>query len=438
MLGPVVEMLGQPVGGGHIRKLRGRAERGPVVGEHARRRVGLNLGMQHVHRGRFERFVMLRERPFRHRGAGEQAPDAFGIHDERTDSIGRFRGRRIVWHVDAGPACAIPLDHRLGLVPGFSGQVRTSAVVEDSPICRPGPGPVGRDTLLARVRGVAPRHLVTLLRKAAGKDPAAGCGGAVIAQLRECVEQLAGAQRYGTRIVPDVGQGPAVHVLGELLRIGVRRIGIVPGQIQDRVGKRAALRAVHFTHAMEYSGYNPDIRLGLARWLSGLPVPLQPAGRVDQRAVLLGEACCRQLEDLGLDAGRVGRILRPEILPEAGGLRIQRVHDDEEFQFSQCRADLAAVREGLHRVEALADIAVHLAVRHHFERANDIVHRNVELRQPVIGPVIVGPRGVTVYCLLEADGEFPVVLPVARLTRAQRLELPRLHILLEGSLVVFR
>ncbi len=66
-----------------------------------------------------------------------------------------------------------------------------------------------------------------------------------------------------------------------------------------------------------------------------LPVPLQPARRVDQRAVLLGEAGRRELEDLGLDLRRIGRVLRAEVLPEPRRLGIQRIHHDEEFQLAQ-------------------------------------------------------------------------------------------------------
>ncbi len=36
-------------------------------------------------------------------------------------------------------------------------------------------------------------------------------------------------------------------------------------------------------------------------------------------------------------------------------------------------SDLAPVRESLQRIEALADVAVHLAVRHHLEGSDDVV-----------------------------------------------------------------
>src|SRR6185369_12863383 len=113
---------------------------------------------------------------------------------------------------------------------------------------------------------------------------------------------------------------------------------------------------------MENARHNPDVGFGLARSFSRLPMPLQPACGIDQRAILFRETCRWQLEDFRLNARRIGRVLRPEILPESRCLRIERVHRDEVFELAQAAANLAAVREGLKRIEALADVAVHLPV----------------------------------------------------------------------------
>ena len=229
----------------------------------------------------------------------------------------------------------------------------------------------------------------------------------------------------------QVGQRAAVHFLRQFLRIGIDRVGVVPGQVQDRIGEGAALLAIHLPHPVEDPGHDIEVALSLARRFGRLPVPLQPTRGVHQRAVFLGEARRRKLEHLGLDAGRVGRVLRPEILPEMRGLGVQRVHHDQELQLAQPGADLAAVGEGLLRIEALADVAVHLAVVHHLERPQHVVHRHVELGQPVIGPVVVGARRVAVDRLLEADEELVVVLPVARLVGPQRLVRVRLGVVVE-------
>jgi hypothetical protein len=87
VLGPVVEMLGQAVGGGHVREVLGLAERFHVALVHAGGRVAYGLRVLRVHRvgaeRRFERLVMLREGAFRHQLAAEQAGNAFRVHDER-------------------------------------------------------------------------------------------------------------------------------------------------------------------------------------------------------------------------------------------------------------------------------------------------------------------------------------------------------------------
>ena len=85
--------------------------------------------------------------------------------------------------------------------------------------------------------------------------------------------------------------------------------------------------------------------LRLARRLGALPVPLQPAAAVDQRAVLLGEAGGGQAEHLGLDLGRIDVVVLAEVLPELGGLGRQRVDDDQVLQLGQRLDQLRLVRE---------------------------------------------------------------------------------------------
>ena len=51
--------------------------------------------------------------------------------------------------------------------------------------------------------------------------------------------------------VLEVGERAAVHFLGHLFRIGIDRIGVVPGEVQERVGEGAAVLAVHLAQAVE-------------------------------------------------------------------------------------------------------------------------------------------------------------------------------------------
>ena len=82
VLGPVVEVLGEPVGGRCVGELVGRAEQFHVVLEHPCRRVADRLAVvavQGVHPDRrLERLVVLGERAFGHLVDGEQAGHPFG------------------------------------------------------------------------------------------------------------------------------------------------------------------------------------------------------------------------------------------------------------------------------------------------------------------------------------------------------------------------
>jgi hypothetical protein len=86
------------------------------------------------------------------------------------------------------------------------------------------------------------------------------------------------------------------------------------------------------------------------------------------------------------------------------------------------------VRERLQRIEALHDIAVHLAVEGEIEAAQHVIFRHVELGEIVIGEVVLRRRGFAPHGLQEAHHELLIVLPVARLAGPQRFEAARRHI----------
>ncbi len=100
---------------------------------------------------------------------------------------------------------------------------------------------------------------------------------------------------------------------------------------------------------------------GFARRFGALPVPLQPAAGVDQRAVLLGEAGGRQAEHLGLDLGRIDVVVLAVVLPELGGLGRQRIDDDQVLELGERAGRPSPCTGRRERVEALAEVAVDLA-----------------------------------------------------------------------------
>ena len=282
---------------------------------------------------------MGRERAIDHHAPREQPSRSFRIHDVGAD-IARFRRRCDVGHVVAGPHRAVPLDQLALRIPGLAVDVRRGAVVEDAPVGRPGERPAEISAGIARVAGVAPGHHIALLGPAAGIDPAAAGGRAVVAQLPEPVELLALLEHHLGRIdrVGDGGDDIAVHLPRHLVAVG-------PVEIDDRIGEGAALLLVESAQAPMELRHDPGVGLRFAGRFGARPVPLQPAAGIDQRALVLREAAGRKLEDLGLDVGRLDVIVDALVLPEPRRLRLERVHHHEELQLRQRFGDLAAIGE---------------------------------------------------------------------------------------------
>ena len=87
---------------------------------------------------------------------------------------------------------------------------------------------------------VAAGHVVAGLGEAAGVDPAAAGGRAVVAQRGEARDLLALLEQHLGRIgrIGDVLDHVAVDLLGELVR--VRIVGILVGPVQFRIGSGKA------------------------------------------------------------------------------------------------------------------------------------------------------------------------------------------------------
>ena len=126
------------------------------------------------------------------------------------------------------------------------------------------------------------------------------------------------------------------------------------------------------------------------------------------------------------------------VLPKPRRLGLKRVHHDQKFQFRQGGRYLAAVWCRQQDVEALAEIAIHLAFVHQLQCAQNVVSWHIELRQPVVGKIIFGGGSVAPHRLLEADEELLVVLPITRLVGPQRLKATRRHVGVKRRLLVRR
>ena len=67
--------------------------------------------------------------------------------------------------------------------------------------------------------------------------------------------------------------------------------------------------------------------------VAALPVPLQPAAGVGERAFVLGEAGRRQLEHLGLDLGGIDVVELAVVLPEPRRLGLSGSMTTRNFSF---------------------------------------------------------------------------------------------------------
>ena len=254
MLGPEVEVLGQPVARGGIGEVLRRPERLPDGIEDAPGRVAGRLfvvGVQRVDaNGRLERFVMLRERPFVHLVDGKEPRHPFGVHDEGVHPRFRRHVGLVVGHVGAAPDLAVPPHQALLRIPGLALQVSRGTVVENAPVHRPGPGPTQVLLHTVGVAVIAAGHLVALLGPAAAEDPAAGRRAAVVLELGKTGQLLPGLDRR-PRGVGDVGNGVAVELLGNLF--GRRRVGhlVGPTELEYRLGEGTAVGLVTLTQTYE-------------------------------------------------------------------------------------------------------------------------------------------------------------------------------------------
>src|SRR3984885_2581736 len=184
VLGPVMEVLGEAIGGRRVRKLRGVAESLAIIREHPCRGVAERawlVGAQRVLRQRrFEGLVMLGEGALGHVLPGEEARHAFRIHDEGTHAVGRVLVGLEVRDVSAAPGRAVPGHQRPGAVEGLAVKIARGAVVEHAAVGGPRERPVDRLADAGRIGVVAPCHQVAARAPGTAEDPATARGRAVV------------------------------------------------------------------------------------------------------------------------------------------------------------------------------------------------------------------------------------------------------------------
>src|SRR5246127_2903442 len=205
VLGPVVEVLGEAVGGGRVREVGGLAEGLAILGEDAGSRIVQCARLFRAQRigseRRLEGLVVLGEGSLGKLLAAEKARHSFRVHDERSHAVrGIFIGLE-VRDICAAPATAIPGNELAVGVVGLTVRIAGGAVIQDAPIRWPGESPVEGLAETAGISVVAARHEIAGRSPGPAEDPAAARGAAIVMELGEAGELLAGLARDLGRVL---------------------------------------------------------------------------------------------------------------------------------------------------------------------------------------------------------------------------------------------
>src|SRR5215217_699528 len=141
--------------------------------------------MQWICDGTFNRFVVLRKWSIsKGREWCKDTTDTLGIHDERTHVIRRFRIGFEIGDVVAYPFLlrVVPPNLTTLHVPRFARRITRSAVVHDTPVGGPGPGPVRVDSKTRWIVSSPSLHLRPGFSPRTGVEPVTARSRTVIAQ----------------------------------------------------------------------------------------------------------------------------------------------------------------------------------------------------------------------------------------------------------------
>jgi hypothetical protein len=118
------------------------------------------------------------------------------------------------------------------------------------------------------------------------------------------------------------------------------------------------------------------------------------------------------------------------VFPKLGSFGNQRINDDQVLELGQTGNDFLLVGERTHRVKALANVAIELALVHQLKGHQDVVAL-VPLGQVVKCPVVFFGSSIAPPSFLQTHKELGIVLPKAHLVGTQWLERTRLVVGLE-------
>ena len=207
-----------------------------------------------------------------------------------------------------------------------------------------------------------------------------------------------------------VGQRAAAELLGNFRQGRVRRIRIVPGKIEDGVRELAAFLLIKLANLQENAGQDLLVQLRVSGRGHGGPLPLQPAGRVHERAVFLRESRPRQTIYLSRNVLHIrgGNARR---FPKLAGLVGINVAHREPVGLLQGLDHLLRIRPDGDRVHAERHHAFHLALVHVVPDMRPRVFA-VHFGQVGKRPIVLLGSGVAVHGLEQGHREPGRIAPI--------------------------
>ncbi len=267
------------------------------------------------------------------------------------------------------------------------------------------------DSEAGRIRGIASSSEISRLGECAGINPVAARSRAIVPQPRKSRQLLAALDLLLANRVLQVGECLAVDLLQHFGERRVEWIAVIPGQVEDRIGKLPALLLIQLADLQENLRQNRLIQARIAWTWDRHVLPLQPTGRVGEGPILLRKPGTRQsinrglnlLHLLGRDPGRSPEFARFVGIDFADDHKI-RLLERIDVLF-RVWADLDAIHpEG---EEALDNSLVHVVP----EEGPRVV--SIDFRQIVEGPVVLHVGRRAIERLEQADGELrrvPIVI----------------------------
>src|ERR1700730_781058 len=207
------------------------------------------------------------------------ATDALRVHDEGPHVVFRIGIHLEIGYIVSNPSLLrlIPPDLPAARIPGLAFHVAGRGVVKHAAVGRPRPGPVWINSQPRRIFRSASCELWSGFSPASGIDPVAARSRAIVLQPTKPGYLLTRLDRLLCQRVSDIGECFAVDLFRDLRQRRILRRRVRPGQIQNRIGKPAALLPVKLAQLEKDPRHHFLVKFAFAGWWQRRILPLQPA-----------------------------------------------------------------------------------------------------------------------------------------------------------------